>query len=315
MAAEPLGAAPGLSYLLAMAGFEPPYPVIKEALGEGRVIPFLGSGASLGNGTSPWLKETAACLPTAGDLARHLAYKAKYPQDEPEQLTTIAQYYRVAVGADGLKEELHEIFARDYEVPRLHRFLATVAAPLLLVTTNYDELVERAFRDAGRPFDLVVHTTELGLGDRDQLLWWQAGASEPEKVSPKRLDIDLATTTVIYKMHGTVDRHRPERDQYVISEDDYIDFLTRMTKGKAIPAVFARPFQDRHFLFLGYSLRDWNLRVVLNRIEKDLRRPKEKTSWAIDAQPSPLETRFWQKRSVEIYAMTIASFVEELENA
>jgi hypothetical protein len=298
-----------------MPGFEPPYPVIKEALHEGGVIPFLGSGASLGDGTAPWMKDTAESLPTASDLARHLARKAMFPQDEPEQLTTIAQYYRVAVGAVGLKEELHEIFARDYEVPRLHRFLATLSAPLLLVTTNYDDLIERAFRDAGRSFDLVVHTTELGLGDRDQLLWWPHGVSEPEKVSPKRLDIDLAKTSVIYKMHGTVDRNRPERDQYVISEDDYIDFLTRMTKGKAVPAVFARPFQDRHFLFLGYGLRDWNLRVVLNRIEKDLRRPKDKTSWAIDANPSPLETRFWQKRSVEIYGMTIEAFVEALESA
>src|SRR5215216_6173363 len=103
-----------------MPGFEPPYPVIKEALHDAGVIPFLGSGASLGNGTVPWMKETAESLPTASDLAHHLARKAMFPQDEPEQLTTIAQYYRVAVGADGLKDELHDIFARDYEVPRLH---------------------------------------------------------------------------------------------------------------------------------------------------------------------------------------------------
>ena len=38
-----------------------------------------------------------------------------------------------------------------------------------------------------------------------------------------------------------------------------------MTKNKAIPAIFAEPFQTRHFLFLGYGLNDWNLRVVLYR--------------------------------------------------
>jgi len=47
-----------------------------------------------------------------------------------------------------LKRELHEIFARDYEIPRMHLFLAGVPAPLLIVTTDYDDLVERAFRKA-----------------------------------------------------------------------------------------------------------------------------------------------------------------------
>ena len=103
-----------------------------------------------------------------------------------------------------------------------------------------------------------------------------------------------------------------ESDQYVITEDDYIDFLTRMTKKKAVPAIFAEPFQTRHFLFLGYSLSDWNLRVVLNRIEKDLRRRKGIKSWAIQYKPSRLEQRFWQERGVEVYDMTIEEFVTKL---
>ena len=127
-----------------------------------------------------------------------------------------------------------------------------------------------------------------------------------------KLDIDLGRVTVIYKMHGAVDRREPKRDQYVITEDDYIDFLTRMTKKKVIPAIFAELFQTRHFLFLGYSLRDWNLRVVLNRIQKDLRWPKAIKSWAVQHKPSLLEQRFWQERGVEVYDMNIEEFVNQL---
>lgn len=119
------------------------------------------------------------------------------------------------------------------------------------------------------------------MNSGDQLLWWPYGATQPIKVTPNKLDLDLNERTVIYKMHGAVDRKQPERDSYVITEDDYIDFLARMTKNKAVPAIFAELFQRRHFLFLGYGLNDSNLRVVLNRIEKDLRRPKGITSWAI----------------------------------
>src|SRR5262249_35417886 len=135
--------------------------------------------------------------------------------------------------------------------------------------------------------------------------------------SKNLVDIDLAKRSVVYKMHGTVDRDDAERDQYVITEDDYIEFLARMTRGRAIPAGLAEPFLRSQFLFLGYGLRDWNLRVVLNRIEKDLRRAKnvsrEKRSWAIDANPSPLEMRFWEERGVNIYRLTLDEFVVALE--
>jgi hypothetical protein len=48
----------------------------------------------------------------------------------------------------------------------------------------------------------------------------------------------------------------------------------RMTLGRAIPAGFADPLQRSQFSSWAMA-RDWNLRVVLNRIEKDLRRAKD----------------------------------------
>lgn len=293
----------------------PPYNLIREGLCQGRVIPFLGSGASLCGRDpqqQPWSVDDAACLPSASELASHLVKRTSFPQGETPDLTKVAQYYHVVAGRQGLQQELHQVFDRRCSPSSLHTFLADIPSPLLIVTTNYDDLVERAFDSKGRRYDLVIHTTDPTSGDR--LLWWSQGGAEPCEVLPNRLDIDLRTVTVIYKMHGGVDRQRPERDQYVITEDDYIDFLARMTRNKAIPAIFAEPFQTRHFLFLGYSLRDWNLRVVLNRIDRDLRRPRDIKSWAIQHQPSPLEQRFWQERGVEIYAMPIEEFVHELKS-
>jgi hypothetical protein len=292
----------------------PPYPLIREGLFRGRVIPFLGSGASLGGreAGATWVKDLATYLPTATDLASYLARMAGFPNDEPPDLTKVAQYYGVVGGRDRLHDELHSIFNRDYPLTSLHTFLADVPTPLLIVTTNYDDLIERAFDAKGRAYDLVVHTTDPAVGD--QLLWWAHGAPEPRKVNANKLVIALEAVTVIYKMHGTVDRRQPTRGQYVITEDDYIDFLARMTKNKAIPAIFAELFQSRHFLFLGYGLYDWNLRVVLNRIEKDLRRRKGIKSWAIQYKPRPLEQRFWQERGVDVYNMTIEEFVQELRS-
>ncbi len=295
-----------------MSQLGPPYPFIHSKLKAGKVIPFLGSGASLG-GREPgakWQKGAASFLPTASELASHLAETTAFPSDEPPDLTKVAQYYSVVGGRDALNEELHAIFNCDYPITSLHSYLAETPTPMLVVTTNYDDLIERALAAKGRPYDLVIHTTDPDSGDK--LLWWPHGEAEPDEVNPNKLDIDLEKTTVIYKMHGAVDRRNHERDQYVITEDDYIDFLSRMTKNKAIPAIFAEPFQTRHFLFLGYGLRDWNLRVVLNRIERDLRRPGSIMSWAIQFKPSPLEKLFWNKRGIEVYDITLDEFVKEL---
>jgi hypothetical protein len=146
----------------------------------------------------------------------------------------------------------------------------------------------------------------------ENILWWRHGSDQPEQMIPNKLDIDLRQATVIYKIHGAVDRLDPARDQYVITEDDYIDFLVRMTNNNALPAILAEPFQNRHFLFLGYGLADWNLRVVLNRVDKGSRRPKDIVSWAIQYQARPLERRFWQERGVEVYDMPVDDFVAEL---
>jgi len=292
---------------------EPPYPTILNRLNQGRVIPFLGSGASLGGRTlnAEWKPGISEFLPTAGELANYLARMTQFPQDEPIDLAKVAQYYDVVNGRVVLDEVLRSIFSNIYCLTALHTFLAKIDVPLLVVTTNYDDGMERAFEAAGKPYDLVTHTTDNAIGD--QLLWYEHGEAEPKEVIPNKFVIDLKTRTVIYKMHGSVDRHGSMRDQFLITEDDYIEFLSRMTRNSAIPAMFAEPFQQRHFLFLGYSLTDWNLRVVLNRMEKDVQRRRGLRSWAIRWRVTPLERRFWQQRGVEVYNMLIDDFVHELE--
>jgi len=302
-----------------MDQLSPPYPLIRDRLARGNVIPFLGAGASL---VSPRTADPDAHeqarqnepeLLTGGQLAQTLAARMVLPEGTSLALAEVAQYFELIMGRPPLHEELHDIFAKDYPLPPLHRYLADLETMLLIVTTNYDDLMERAFRDRGRPFDLVIHTTDRNLGDR--LLWWRHGAADPEEVVSNKLAIDLGAVSVIYKMHGAVDRRDPGRDQYVITEDDYIEFLTRDARQRAIPAVFAEPFQKRHFLFLGYSLSDWNLRVVLNRAVKQLAKERKNKSWAIRMRVSPLEKRLWQERGVETYDMSIDQFVEQLKSA
>ena len=124
------------------------------------------------------------------------------------------------------------------------------------------------------------------------------------------LDLSLDNRTVILKIHGAIDRLDSEHDSFVITEDHYIDFLTRTDISNLLPITLAVELRKSHFLFLGYGLRDWNLRVILHRIWGE-QKLKYK-SWAVQLNPDPLDKEFWQKRDVEIFNVQLEEYVGAL---
>jgi SIR2-like domain len=330
----------------------PPYGEISDLLKEGKVIPFLGAGVNFGTRQpgSAWDEKSSAFLPSGAELSHYLARRIGFPSDDPHDLSDLAKvasYFVETSARRRLRERLQDIFVRMYAPSNIHYYLAEIArkseeeiaaqpddkketgTPLLIVTTNYDDLLEQAFRNLNRPYDMVIYPTDR-KDIAASVLWWKYGAEEPEAVLPNQLLIDLKNTNVIYKMHGSVDREGRNRDSFVITEEDYIDFLSRMTTQAAVPAQFMRYFRARHFLFLGYGLGDWNLRVVLKNLrtvlppaesegapnetqaerqDEDL---DELTSWAIQFQPSTLEKALWDARKVKIYDEDINRFVARL---
>lgn len=305
----------------------PPYGVISNLLKKRRVVPFLGAGASMIGRPAgvAWDGNAPAFLPSGLELSHLLADEAEFPSsDEHDRgdLARVASYFANVAGRPILRERLREVLlAGAYRGGELHRFLAgEVPAPLVIVVTNYDTLLEQAFQAAGRAYDLVIYPADR-RDIANAVLWWKHGDKEPKPVSPNELDIDLKRTTVIFKMHGTVHgtaaTQSDEWDNFVITEEDYVEFLSRLTFNTAIPSIFYPYFRERSFLFLGYGLRDWNLRVLLKNLSKHLagdRRVEgdELRSWAIQRSPSPLEERLWQRNHVEIFDCDLDELVNQL---
>ena len=293
----------------------PPYGGIAEAFKNGEVVPFLGAGASLIGGLDgvEWKYPGADRLPSGRELRTDLVRLTSLPLSEASttDLAAIAQYCSYEVGPSDLRGHLHEIFARPHQFGDIHRFLAEWPKHLVVVTTNYDELLERAFTQAGKPFDLVIHQTS-DLSRKAAVVYRAHGSAKATAVKPNSLDIDLERASVIYKMHGTVMPDDPAKDSFVVTEDDYVDFLVRMGSTMPIPAVLRVEFAQSHFLFLGYGLSDWNFRVVLGTLRDELRQRK---SWAIMYGTSRLEKAIWSSRNVLVYDMLIDDFVSPLKAA
>jgi hypothetical protein len=301
--------------------------MILRGLREARIVPFLGAGASL-VGRRPeqaWDESTVAFLPNGAELAKHLAKLAVFPsEDESDRcdLSKVSSYFVDIVGRPDLRETLRRVFHQRAQPGPLHRFLAEQPKPLVIVVTNYDTLMEQALDEAGTPYDLVVYPADRSDLAKSVLVR-SHGASEPQPVQLGDFLLDLEERTVVLKMHGSVDTS-DAWDNFVITEEDYIEFVSRLSSSAAIPACFFQYFRERRFLFLGYSLRDWNLRVVLRNLTKLLPArpagdpnaappaPEMARSWAVQYRPSPLDTRLWENRNVLIFDQDLDEFVRAL---
>jgi hypothetical protein len=325
---------------------------VVAALANSEVVPFLGAGANLCGRPAGQAFELGKYLPSGSELANYLAeqsrfltykeedvecphchqtHKVQYPLTDMHDLLRVAQYVTVLRGAGPLYKQLHHIFDADYPPTALHSFLATLPSVLrdkrhpsypLIVTTNYDDVLEHAFWNAREPLDLVYY---IAVGrDRGKFthsLLDPAAATDPSvwppKVEPILIskpneysDLSLKHRAAILKIHGAVARASAEQSSFVISEDHYIDYLTRTDISNLLPVKLAEKLRNSNFLFLGYSLRDWNLRVILHRIWGD--QQLNYTSWAVQFHPQDLDERFWKRRDVEIIDADLEHYIEAL---
>jgi hypothetical protein len=209
----------------------------------------------------------------------------------------------------------------------LHDQLAWTAhqRPMAIITTNYDDLIELALVQHGVPFDLfVVAIDRPAIEGRAQgtTLFRLAGQSELKPVTGEQqllnLEIDGGQVrlkrTALFKIHGHIDRERGNDDTFVITEEDYVSFLGRMGSGDSlIPADLVTVMQSRTLLFLGYGLRDWNFRVLLDRLNRSRLQPKR--SYAISDDIEPAESELWGARNVVVFKADLNEFVPRLNDA
>jgi len=282
--------------LAVAAADEAHFEEVAAAMLAGRVVPVLGLDL--------------------GSLAAQLAARFQYA-DEPSDLSHVAQFVAVTKGSGPLYDELRSLLATTTAPTQVHRFFATFPRVLrerglahqLLVTTSYDLALEQALLDAGEEFDVVSYVASGR--DRGRFVHREpSGATHViELPNTYAAELSLERRTVVLKLHGGLDPSA-ESESFVVTEDDYIAYLARGDVASAIPVGLAAKLRRSHFLFLGYGIREWSLRLVLDRMcagEAFAYR-----SWAVLPQARPLERQFWRARDVDLLELPLDDYADAL---
>jgi hypothetical protein len=114
----------------------------------------------------------------------------------------------------------------------------------------------------------------------------------------------------VYKIHGDI----AQPSSIVITDEDYIQFVMRMgDRGPyhPVPETVAYYMKRWPTLFVGYSLMDYNLRLLFKSLRWKVDRSNQPEAYSVDLYPDPLIVDVYanERRQVQFIAQDVWRFV------
>jgi hypothetical protein len=283
---------------------ESDWAVLVARIKSGQCTPFLGAGMS------------SEKIPLGSDIAKKLAAfnpDFDYPLPDKGDLIKVSQYIALTVDAATPKELVADIIKKagypDFDKPdEPHMALASLPLPLY-ITTNYDDFMYQALKwtQAKTPQIFINRWNESD----------QAFKVAKEAAASNDSTTDIAATELqpaVYYFHG----HKDHLDTMVLTEDDYLDFLVRISRDQAlIPPRIQQAIGGTSLLFIGYSLNDTNFRVIFRGLVEQQKSTK-KISVTVQIRPDEPRvvnylTKYFGASGIRVYWGTAREFVNELK--
>ena len=271
---------------------------IVEKVKKSECILFLGAGVHFHSPDgSPYAYSAGDCPPMgskfSADLAKDCEFMTHFPKGDVGNLQRVSLCYEITNNRQALVEEVKKAVQTGKKPsPALY---ALAKLPFsLIITTNYDQLLEKALRDVGKNPNVGVYNKDSYANTID---FPDATPEEP----------------FVFKLHGDIQFP----DSIVITDEDYIQFVLRMSDKDAfhpVPETFRYNFKRWPTLFVGYSLLDYNLRLLFKTLRWKMDKAKFPATYSVDPYPDPLIFDVWynQNKYVTFIAQDVWSFVPEL---
>lgn len=274
--------------------------LVAQAVRSRNVVLFLGAGAHAGPPQgSDWGYPLEERPPAGAALSRQLArdcdFARRLPGDDPSNLQRVALAYEVGSSRNGLVDAITAAMQDGRSPSPMLHALARLDFPRV-ITTNYDRLFEQALYAAGKQPHVSVYSPDA-MPTTDS---HEATVARP----------------IIYKLHGDIER----RESLVVTDEDYIQFVLRMGDKEPYDPI---PLSLKYFLtrsatlFVGYSLMDYNLRLLFKTLRWKIDAANIPDMYSVDPGPDPMLVAVWQdqRRYVKFIVQDVWSFVPRLYEA
>ena len=302
------------------------WPFLLQNISYGKCLPILG----------PRINE--GLLPDANLAAEKLATKYDYPYKSPDRqrLTQVAQFVglkdRSLLQDDYLRlmkqslprylgltltDEERKQYGRasfsetvagigwakkvfESQENQIHHRLAEMEFPLYL-TTNFDNFMEEALR--------YQNLNPSHAGPR-----WRQQGDQVQYVLPE----PTAEKPLVFHLNGYDGDER-----LILSEDDYLAHLVSLARDQdhLLPMNIIRALSQQSFMLLGFSLDDWEFRVILQGILRSIAQTGVKRHIGVQLEIDATENiknveaylqEYLGQFKVDIYWGTVTQFVNEL---
>jgi len=135
--------------------------------------------------------------------------------------------------------------------------------------------------------------------------------------SPKEFYLDVdKPMVVIFKVHGCLFRENKfEDDSVIITDFDYEDYIANMGQAAklVVPTAAGLLMHGRSFLFLGYSLSDWNIRTIMTALMRKRAEGESGRDYAVMKGISKSAEAYCTRRNITIIRTDLEDFGQEIQ--
>ncbi len=213
------------------------------------------------------------------------------------EFSRAAMHLEQRKGREFMEQLTNFIYTKAYEPTKLQKSIFDMS-PRFIIDTNRDTKLQELF--AYTSHHLIIGKARI-LGDPNRYEVYEYDVKNQKYFQVEEEALDEAEK-ILFKPMGSP---LPE-PSFIISDADYVDWLTEAMGGFAIPAVLKSYRKSKKYLFLGTAFDRDTDRMVANEITLDL----EGGYFVTDREISKREQKFIDKHHLEVLPMSLEQFTE-----
>ena len=267
---------------------------IKKELRNQTTVPYLGLGIFKGITTKDGEE-----MPYDSD-----SMILKMNNGRPMSERLMFEYSRAAMhleqrrGVEYINQLINHIYTKDFQATPLQKAIVDML-PKYIIDTNRDSKIQELL--AYEPHCLIIGKSRI-MADKNRYETYEYDVENKKYFLVEDEVLDNSEKIIFKPMGSTL----PE-PTFIISDADYVDWLTEAMGGFALPPVLKTYRKTKKYLFLGTSFDRDTDRMVANELTMDL----EGGYVITDKELGKKEKKFIDKHNLQVIELSLEEFINE----